>query len=490
MEPVIFVSFLQFMERRKVYFLSGLILVVASFFSSGYLHPDEHFQIIEFAALKLQLNEKINLPWEFHSQMRPAIQPAMVVLIYRLIGLSTTPDPFFVAFILRLLTGCISFLAMWMIYKAYEKEFSHEVMKKWFLILSFFLWFIIFINVRFTSETWSGNVFLIAFSYLKIKKPQIRFQHYFLTGIFLGLSFLFRYQSGMLILGLGLWLLFIARESVAKLLVIFSGIVLVFGLGIWLDRWFYGEWTVTAWNYFRENLLFDKVSGFGIQPWYFYFSSTFWEGIPPFSLVYIAAVLLLFIFRKRDILSWTLFPFLLIHFIIGHKEMRFIFPMLGFLPLIIIQGIDLVRQKWISDLLDKRAVKYAVNIFWVANLILLLMITVIPVDNENKLFQTIYRDYPGQTILYFTNENPYRRALDIHFYKRKNLITAKVDSIEQVNIVPGSTCLLVVLMNPETSGLRYKRKLIYSSFPEWLKFFNFNHWIERTRFWYVYEIVE
>lgn len=478
------------MDRRKIYFLSGFILMVAAFFSAGYLHPDEHFQIIEFAALKLQLNEAINLPWEFHSQMRPAIQPAMVVLIYRLIGLLATPDPFFVAFILRLLTGCISFLAMWMIYKAYEKEFSNEELKKWFLILSFFLWFIIFINVRFTSETWSGNVFLIAFSYLKIKKPQIRLHHYFLTGVLLGLSFLFRYQSGLLILGLGLWLLFIARESVSKLLIMCSGIFLVFILGLFIDRWFYGVWTITAWNYLLQNILMDKVSGFGIQPWYFYFSSTFWEGIPPFSLVYIAAVLLFFIFRKRDILSWTLIPFLLIHFIIGHKEMRFIFPILGFMPYIIVWAIGFVKKKWIPRLLDIKGVKYSLYVFWITNLIMVIIVTVTPVDNENGIFQKIYRDYPTPTTLYFIKEDPYHRALDINFYKRQNLITAKVDSFEQVNLVPGYTSLLVVLMNPETPGLRYKRKLIYTSFPDWLKFFNFNHWIERTRFWYVYEIVE
>lgn len=490
MNPFIFVSFLHYMDRRKVYFLSGLTLVVAAFFSVGYLHPDEHFQIIEFAGLKLHLTEKVNLPWEFHNQMRPVIQPLIVVLVYRFFSLFGTPDPFFVAFILRLLTAGISFLGMWMVYHVYEKKIENNILQKWFLFLSFFLWFLFFTGIRFTSETWSGSVFLIAFAYLQNKKPQFIWQEYFMTGLLLGLSFLFRYQTGLLILGLGLWLFIIKRETFLRMVILASGIILVFALGLLLDRWFYGEWTVTAWNYFRQNLLLDKVSGFGIQPWYFYVTSTFWEGIPPFSLVYIATVLLFFIFRRKDILTWTLFPFLLIHFMIGHKEMRFIFPILGFLPIIIIQTIDLVRQKWMPGLLGSKAVKYTVKIFWWANLIMLLIIIVTPVDNENRLFQTIYRDYPGPTTLYFIKEDPYRRALDIHFYKRKNLRIERVDSIAQVKILPGRTSLIVTRTNPNIEGLKMNRKLIYRSLPDWFNHFNFNHWIERTHFWYVYKLEE
>ena len=476
------------MARRKIYLISALVLVITAIFSAGYLHPDEHFQIIEFAGLKLHLTEKMNLPWEFHQQMRPAIQPFMVVVIFRFFSLFGTPDPFFVAFILRLLTALVSFLGMWSIYKVNEKEIGHDLLKKWFLFLSFFLWFVLFINVRFTSETWSGSVFLIAFAFLQHKQPRTRLRDYFLTGILLGLSFLFRYQSGILVLGMGLWLLLVRKAAIYRMLMLFSGIILVFFTGLMLDRWFYGEWTVTAWNYLQQNIIFDKVSGFGIQPWWFYIRSTFYEGIPPFSLVYIAAVLLFLTFKRKDILTWTLFPFLTIHFLIGHKEMRFLFPILGFLPLIIIQSTDLVRQKWVPGLLEFKAIKYLAKIFWGANLVMLLAIAVSPVDNEIRIFQTIYRNYPAPTTLYFIKEDPYRRALDIYFYKRKNLRIEKVDSVGQINIIPGRTSLFVVRTNPETEGLKLRKKLIYSSYPDWFKYFNFNHWIERTHLWYVYEL--
>lgn len=462
--------------------------MVMAWFADGYIHPDEHFQILEFAGYKLNLTEKANLPWEFHSQMRPSLQPEIAILIYRFFSLFGTPDPFFIAFILRVLTAILSFFGMCLMYKAYENEFSNETLKRWFLLLSFFLWFILFINVRFTSETCSGSVFLIAFAYLKAKRSSSLQKVYLVTGVLLGLSFLFRYQTALLILGMVLWLLTFGKESLPRMVILGTGIIIVFVLGLLLDRWFYGEWTVTAWNYLQQNIIYDKVSGFGIQPWWFYFKSTFYEGIPPFSLVYIAAVLIFLFFRRGDLIAWTLFPFLTVHFIIGHKEMRFLFPIIGFLPVIISKTIELICIKWNPQFLQLNTVKYLSKIFWVANLIMLTIVTFVPVDTEVRLFQTIYRDYPGPTTLYFLNENPYRRALDINFYKRENLTITKVDSGDQIHFVQGQINLVVTRTNPDIEGLNLSRRLIYCNFPDYVSKLNFNHWIERTHFWYVYEL--
>lgn len=473
---------------ERVFLFSALTLFIIAWNLDGYVHPDEHFQILEFAGYKLDLTEKANLPWEFHQQMRPSIQPVIVVVIYRFFNLFGTPDPFFIAFVLRLLSSALSFFGMWLMYRAYEKEFRNNTIKRWFLHLSFFLWFLLLVNVRFTSETLSGSTFLIAFAYVKLRLPRLLPADYFLAGLLMGLSFIFRFQAGLLFAGFGLWFMAVRKTSIYRMLILLSGITVVFLSGLLMDRWFYGEWTITAWNYFQQNILFDKVSGFGIQPWWFYIQSTFFEGIPPFSLVYIAAVLLFFIFLRRDLITWTLMPFLMIHFFIGHKEMRFLFPVLGFLPVIIIKMVDLIRETHNQDLPYNKPEKYLARIFWGANLVMVAVVMIVPVDTETKLFQKIYRDYPSATTLYFVNENPYRRALDIHFYKRKNLTIEKVDSVEQIKVVSGRNSLVVTRTNPEIEGLKLTRKLIYCNFSDWIKHFNFNHWIERTHFWYVYEL--
>ena len=49
--------------------------LVIAWFSEGYYHFDEHFQIIEFANYKLQNIEAKDLPWEFTYQMRSGFHP-------------------------------------------------------------------------------------------------------------------------------------------------------------------------------------------------------------------------------------------------------------------------------------------------------------------------------------------------------------------------------------------------------------------------------
>src|SRR5664279_42547 len=211
----LFAEINNFLKLKHIYILSIVTLIVTAFFSIGYYHFDEHFQILEFAGLKLNMTAAGNLPWEYVYKMRPAIQPAIVVLIFKLFHFVGMTNPFTIALILRLLSASVAFTAMYLIYIAYYKTLNDETLKIWFSMLSFFLWFMIFDSVRFSSENWSGSIFLIAFALLNIK--QFPNKSYLLIGMLLGLSFLFRYQTGFLIAGLILWHLFIKKSIVCLL---------------------------------------------------------------------------------------------------------------------------------------------------------------------------------------------------------------------------------------------------------------------------------
>ena len=75
---------LLFNQEKTVVALSLGIFFVTALRSSGFHQIDEHFQILEFAAFKLGLTNQGELPWEYSAQMRPALQPAIVVLIYKI----------------------------------------------------------------------------------------------------------------------------------------------------------------------------------------------------------------------------------------------------------------------------------------------------------------------------------------------------------------------------------------------------------------------
>ena len=426
-------------KRWQVFLLSSACLLILAVFSVGYYHPDEHFQILEFAGLKLNLTRPEYLPWEYHFMMRPAIQPAIVVMIHKLFGLFGSSNPFAITVFLRIMSGALSFAAMWMIYRRYTADIRETALQKWFLLLSFLLWFSLYNGVRFSSETWSGAIFITGFSYLFCLSRKPRAADYLFTGFLLGLSFIFRYQAVLLIAGFVAWFFIIRRERMVNMAWMIAGMVPAVAAGILADRWFYGEWVLTLWNYFQQNILEDKISGFGVTPWYFYFQDIFIRAVPPFSLVFILSFLLLFIYRPKDILTWTLLPFILSHFLLGHKETRFFYPLIGFIPVVVIKAAEIVKEKWRFATWENRACRILAKAFWAVNIFLILFTFFNPADSQVKIYSKIYHTYHQPITLYYFDEDPYARALDINYYRRSNLTIKKsrIPRTAQIRYSPG-----------------------------------------------------
>jgi phosphatidylinositol glycan class B len=342
-------------------------------------------------------------------------------------------------------------------------------------------------KVRFSSENWSGTSFIIAFAlFFTVKKHNVLSCIY--IGLLLGFSFIIRYQSGFLIAGFLAWIIIIKKEKLINIFAITIAIILVVFLGILSDRWFYGEWTITAWNYFDVNILQDIISGFGIKPWYYYPLTFFIQGIPPFSLLFIFSLIIFLIFKRTSPVTWSILPFLVIHFIIGHKEMRFLFPIAGFLPVIAIEAIETVQMRYLKDLPEKRYLQLFMKGFFIVNYIFLIIISFRPADQQVCLYRKIYNRYKDSVTLFYVDQNPYKRGLDINFYKRKNLEIRQISSKDSIQDIPGRTELIVYSNYNEQAESKGKDKLIYSSFPEWIVRFNFNNWMSRSWVWHVYEL--
>ena len=82
------------MTQRRIILFSALIFIVTAWFSEGFYHWDEHFQITEFTGLKLGLTEQSELPWEYNCQMRPGIQPFIAYSIFKSVSFAGISDPF------------------------------------------------------------------------------------------------------------------------------------------------------------------------------------------------------------------------------------------------------------------------------------------------------------------------------------------------------------------------------------------------------------
>ncbi len=486
---------------KLILIITFIIHVAASVYSVGFHHVDEHYQIFEFADLKLGVNKPSELPWEYGNRIRPAIQPAIAYLIIKASDFVGVTNPFDQAMITRILSSALSILCLYLLFAAFRDQLNSEKLTAWFIYLSFFLWFLIYLGVRFSSEGWSGSFFFIGFSLLFLKeKFRHTFTNIFLIGMILGFSFLFRYQTGIMISGLLLWLKIINKEKWSTVFGLAAGILAAVFAGILIDKWFYGEWVLTAWNYLDFNLIKGRASGFGVEPWYFYLKEIFREGIPPFSLLLIGSFIFIFIYKPKSVFTWTLLPFILIHFLIGHKELRFLFPLANIVPLIFVLSLRELEKdnfKNIGQRLQGKNWKWFVNLFAAINTIYLVIVCFRPADNYVSLYKFLYNSYDKQkTVLFYTNNDPYYRTPQpANFYKNKNIETVKVEDTKDIlNAMSDSRNEKFLLLSDtfrlnkkfSSDSLQYKN--VYSTLPEWVEKFDYNHWVERTKILSVYEV--
>lgn len=476
------------MTIRNIYIASFIIYLLAALFSVGYYHPDEHHQLLEFAGLKLGINAGADLPWEYRYQMRPTLQVYLVVWIYSFLKFLGLSSPFLLATFLRLLSVAISFLGIHLLIKAFVPKIESHQLKILFVLLAFLLWFNVFNNVRFSSENWSGTFFMIGFSLLHFESWR-KYKHYLLIGIIFGFSIVFRFQTGLLIGGLILWLFLINKESIKRIALLILGICCSVAIGVVADYFYYEEWTFTYWNYLNQNIILDKASGFGTQPWWYYITESFLVGIPPFSLVFILSFFAIFVIKPKSILTWTFLPFLIVHSIIGHKEVRFLFPILGFIPLFVIEAIDilqnLIKGKDILKTRLYRITKVGLIVVYFGALI---VIAFKPAESNVNLYNAIYNGYSQSAYFISIGENPYLGSTELKFYQRKNLEVFQIIEFEGVYQYQNGVKLFVTADKDLIADLDKNQKLVYTALPEWVKNFNFNNWVERTKFWRVYEI--
>ncbi len=495
-----FLSIEPFSDYRKLIIVGVVIHIITAIFSVGYYHVDEHFQILEFTSIKLGIAQEEDLPWEYQAHLRPAIQPAFAYILIKIMNFMTLDNPFFHATLLRLISALLSLYCVYLLIISLNPEIRSDFLKKWFVFLSLLIWFLPYLHVRFSSENWSGIFFWIGFYLLNMKNiegqnPDNTYMKTLFVGLILGLSFILRFQIGLLIGGYVLWLLFIKKEKWSTLFLLSSGIVLFILVGILIDYWYYGEWTFTAWNYFKVNLLEGKTSDFGLEPWWFYIEEIVIKGVPPYSIIIIISVIFVWFKYPKHAVTWIMIPYVAVHSFIGHKELRFIFPLVNILPFIIVLSLQIIGgdQKFFKlKNLMKSSKKPVLFLFMIMNSILLFAICVKPADMHIYLYQYVYNTYdPEKTEIISVGRGPYSRAVPVNFYKKKEFQIKTFNDEQEIHeyILNTDKTVLYATQKPELNPnmKTFNCTKVYQNLPPGVKYYNINNWVERTPFWTLYE---
>ena len=475
-------------------FLPFLVYALAAWFSLGYHHPDEHFQILEPAMVKLGRAPVSDLAWEFEAQIRPGLQPLMATTFIQGAEAIGLRSPFTQAFLLRLLMGWVTIL-LWQQYAL--RFFSTAAERRfWTRVLSLF-WLAPYFNVRFSSENtaslafWSGVLLLLdATTSGKAKAWKI-----LIAGLVLALSFYLRFQMGFALLGLGFWLLFVAKIRLNTWLLLLAGGLVGLVLGSSADYWLYGEWVLTPLKYFTTNILENKAVAWGTEPWWYYGSASLLEWVPPISILLWAAALAAMYRMPKRVELWCFVPFFLAHSLVAHKELRFLLPML--LPLLLFAS-----SGWLQILSDlkNRILQKTVRVLWVlallVNFILLPLRSFLPAKDSVAYYQYLYKanqDQPAScagaaaiTLWVPMDFEFYKMVgLKANFYRSDRVVAQAYDGEGPVRATSCDYVLTLRPNQPEWAGLPTLRRQ-YCLLPEFLLKFNVNNWQDRSNIWTIW----
>jgi len=408
----------------SVFFIAAVAFIITAYNSHGFYHPDEHYQIVDFAQFKLGLENPENLAWEYRAQIRPTLQPMICYAVFKVLYAFNITNPYSQAFCLRLLTALLALITIHFFVKNTKNLFENQAIQKGYTLLSYFLWFIPFVSARFASETWSGLFFLLALTL--ILKNSNKKHSLFSIGILLGFSFLFRFQIAFAILGLILWLFYINKTKSYSLIIMCMGALLILLFGVYLDTWFYGEFVFTPWNYFYSNIVNDMASTFGTSPWHFYLVKLItFPGIV-IGICLVLSILILLIKNPGNIFLWCFIPFLLAHTLVPHKEERFMFSFAYLVAIILTTAYNLLYN-FIQKRTLTKVLNYIVLIIFVATNIIGLLVMSHQGADKGKIVMTkyVYEHYKERPInlLFFANSNPYNpwHFTPIRFYSPDNI---------------------------------------------------------------------
>ncbi|MEZ4751663.1 MAG: glycosyltransferase family 39 protein [Bdellovibrionota bacterium] len=472
---VLSVSDRQYLKKTAT--VAAVVYFLAAVFSVGYHHPDEHFQILEYVALKLGSADVPNMAWEYHHGMRSWLQPSLLYAVTRVLqGMGLNEPPQW-AFVYRLLSGVLSLAAIACFAQKSRPWFQRSEVWRATVLAVFFFWCVPYLAVRTSSETWSSAFLLFGISACLRSPTENQIRGFLWAGLFWGFAFQFRFQAAVAVAGAVAYFLILQRNP--RVFLIFPGVILTLLIGIVVDRWGYGYWGVSAWEYFYQNLWVGKVAEFGTSPWWAYPKLLAVKAGPPLSWVLMLGTFWAWFRFPFHLLTWMSVPFFLVHSAIGHKEARFLIPIL--VPALMQVGL-------LVDSLERsvgRAGKLGLQVLFALNGLLLLASLLKPADVKSDFYSHVARKVGEEVTLYYKDSHPYGPVSRHKFFWFEGLHFVHFDRpeefLEAVDKEKSAYLFWREDVLPEAfQAPGVQCELEHATVPPWLYPFDFNGWLRRT----------
>ena len=376
-----------------------LLIMAAAWFSVGWLQADEHYRVLEPAHLLAY--GYASLPWEFDST-RPIVSMLIGVLVApalkltRFFGASGLTE----AALIRLMFGLISSTRLLALIRCFKHLGLRSDRTNIYLFISCMAIYGPFFFVRTSQENLAMTALLWAFAlhfdivatHLKkrslnlLLSPEVARQIIF--GILLALTVSFRPQAGIAAAGLGLYVWWSCGFRI--LMPIGAGIFLGLLPLATVDSIYSGGAFRPAMNYLTYALgNEDGGKTWGVSPWWWYIPEFFSSWYPPISFLVIVPILAAMILRPC--LGVVVFPFTIVHFLLGHKETRYFLPMIPFVHLATFVGFEALEFNFSKAMNTFKARTKFIGLLYLKFIVAITIIfCFLPLNTSPKMFNRLH----------------------------------------------------------------------------------------------------
>ncbi len=469
--------------KKKVFFVAALFIMLAAIFSEGFYHLDEHYQILEFASYKLGISGYEDMPWEFREHMRPTVQPWIAYFTHQLLGFLGNENPLLVAMTLRVFSGILALITVIAMFKTFGRHYkgkNHIIL----FGVTLLLWFNPYLFVRFSSENWGGMLFFIATAILLKNKP-IKGNYLWLAGAMLGISFFIRFQMAFAILGLVGYLVYYKRTSTKGLIKIAISGFFAICFMVLLDYLYYEKLVFTPWEYFKHNILLEKAASFGVEPWWMYFGWLIEEALLPVALPIIYGLYQLLKNKELSVLNWIWIPFALGHFFVGHKELRFLFPMVYLVPYAIVEAWQKITIHLRTDIILVKVALVAI-LSW--NFGLFVYTSVTPAKSFVKMYSEIAKNVEPNAVVYLASQKNEEWNYPLKYYLNPSINIIRADSNVSLVKVDNRPHYVWIKKSENQLSQKFVGDSVTATIPQWLYLFDFNGWVGREKNFVLYQL--
>lgn len=314
-----------FSSSNNVFLLCLAFRFANALLLQTYFNPDEHWQALEVAH-KITFGYG-HLTWEWKRGIRSYLHPLLFSFLYKVLAILGLDTPLFMIKAPRLLQSIFSAVGDFYLYKLSSALFGDYV-AKWALFSQLTNWFVFFCFNRTLSNSLETVLTLVSLYYWPcIRFDSIKFSKVSrkLALFMAALSCAVRPTSAITWLYVGLLELFSAHDRLRFIFLEAAPIgSLVLGITFLLDRLMYGSWIIVPLNFLKFNVLSSGGDFYGTHKWHWYFTQGFSVMLFSFIPFSISGIITSRKWKLTGLIIWVLG----IHSLLGHKEFRFVLPIL------------------------------------------------------------------------------------------------------------------------------------------------------------------